>query len=742
MGIDVVTFPTTPRQQKAASSNSSSVQRNCKQTLIYVVIAVLAVGQLLYGLLSAQMFCESKASLESTKYTYSIKKDTPSEIIIIMKNLTHPHTPVHKDAPSEIIINADSLPAEVTEAIDTLKRRNDLLRKTLNEKDEELKTFLKTTLNEKYNKIDNELIVNAAATEKEGAADESKDIKLGEKILVIPSSCEKSTSCGTIILHGTRCVDSSPEQFKGEFICYDSTGCDFGHQVNTIALLKKSFGEKFRVLDPMIYSDSRKKDRGGDVYIHEIRYDTFLSEDNVIIPREFMHSQCSRIESGSDAEHTQLSFANEQPWFLSSVLTPFLEKSVVSTCPSLRVVPDAVVVYNTQIQALEGGGEMDNLIQTHHCNALKENFNGKTMSILTDGPTITCDGITATEFSSLDSNNVYQSSAHKVMCKLKYFAQYTNQFANMNRNFQQIIFAEMLRIGNQQRVYDVGSSSWVEPRTKENTPCHRATGCGSMTLPGFFCDPFEKFSGEFICHDSSSTGCGLGHQINAIATLLKHFGDKFRVLDPIISGDHPEYNNFSYKTFMKDDLLIPRETMFTQCAKIDNGYDMEVSTQGEMGQPWYVSGTLMPFIENHFLACPSLPVLPDAMAVKIRSTDHYSTEEELQAAIQKYCDALTTNFNISNVLVMTDGPRLACEGLNITFIESLESPDMYKSSAQKLMCNLQHIAHYPQQLTFAESNLQQFIYAEMLRIGNNAPIFDVQTHSWVTPPTRISKPEE
>jgi len=86
-------------------------------------------------------------------------------------------------------------------------------------------------------------------------------------------------------------------------------------------------------------------------------------------------------------------------------------------------------------------------------------------------------------------------------------------------------------------------------------------------------------------------------------------------------------------------------------------------------------------------------------------------------------------------VVMTDGPQLECEGFNITQFESTVQPGTYTSSAHKLFCGLRHIALYPAQLSRTESNLQQFIYAEMVRIGNNISIFDVLTDSWVTPPS-------
>jgi len=257
-----------------------------------------------------------------------------------------------------------------------------------------------------------------------------------------------------------------------------------------------------------------------------------------------------------------------------------------------------------------------------------------------------------------------------------------------------------------------------------------------MTLPGFACDPFRKFTGEFICYDSSIWGCGVGHQVNAIASMWYHFRDQFRIVDPIESGDHPEHTKYSYTTFMKGDLLIPRdETMFKKCSKIDNGYDMGFNAVADMFSPIYLSDILLPFMDEYFLPCPDLPVLSDAVAVKIRSTDHYPNEDELRAYVKKYCDALQEHFyNFTNAAVMTDGPTLECEGFNITHFESLDKPGMYMSPAQKLFCGLKHVAHYPAQISRTESNLQQFIYAEMLRIGNNISIFDVLTGSWVNPP--------
>ena len=563
-----------------------------------------------------------------------------------------------------------------------------------------------------------------------------------DKITVIPAelvTCIKSSVCGSVVLNGHRCLESPEAEFTGSYVCYDSTGCDIGHQLHVIALLSRHFGEQFRLLDPMIYTTTNNE--RGKFHVHEINYATFIANfSNIVIPRKSMHSLCSRLVSGKEEEGENMAISSviNQPWYLSRVLVALLDEYAISTttCPVLPSFPDAVVVYTSQIDVDLEEGERNSTV-LGYCNAIKTNFQLNDTLVITDGPAISCDEVKVTTLQSLERHHGYRSSVHKLLCNIRYFAQYRNQLAHSNAFIQKLIFAEMLRSGNKSSVYDIASSSWNEPLTSENTTCERCTGCGCMTLPGFACDPFRKFTGEFICHDSSDTGCGLGHQLNAIATLWKYHGNNFRVIDPIKSGDHSEYDDLSYSAFMKGDLLIPRdETMFKKCSRIDNGYDMGVNAAGEMGDPNYLSNVLVPFINAHFLPCPDLPMIPNAVAVKIRSTDHYPNEDELRAYIKKHCDALQEHFyNFSDAVVMTDGPQLECEGFNITHFESTVQPGTYTSSAHKLFCGLRHIALYPAQLSRTESNLQQFIYAEMVRIGNNISIFDVLTDSWVTPPS-------
>lgn len=557
----------------------------------------------------------------------------------------------------------------------------------------------------------------------------------GDKITII---CERSTSCGYVFLNGERCSNISAAEFTGKFICYDSNGCDIGHQLNAIALLSSHFGEQFRVLDPLLYTTVNHEN--GEIHLHEVSYDSFILQDaNITVSRELMYSHCARLVTTDEeeGETMDLSSVINLPGYLSSVLIPFLDKFPVpsTVCPNLPLLQDAVVVYNSQDNDALGVEDGNNTIQTF-CDAIKTTFDlNNTAVLLTDGQTIPCNELKITTLESLEVQYEYQSSVHKLLCNLRYFAQYQRHLSHSNVFIQRLIFAEMLRSGNKYHVYDITSKLWIEPLTTKNTTCQRCCpGCGCMILPGFSwaCDPLRKFTGKYVCYDSSHTGCGLGHQLNAIATLWKVYGNKLRIVDPIQSGSHSEYVNFSYSSFMKKDLLIPREeSIFEQCAYIDNGYDMGTSASREMLAPDYLHKILVPFMETQFHPCPALPVIPNAVAVKIRSTDRFSTEDQVRAHVKEYCDALQQRFyNYTNALVMSDGPKLDCEGFNITHLESVEKPNTYTSPAQKLLCGLRYIAQYPAQLSFTGSNLQQFIYAEMIRIGNNISVFDVGRGTW------------
>jgi hypothetical protein len=561
-----------------------------------------------------------------------------------------------------------------------------------------------------------------------------------DKITII---CEKLTSCGYVFLSGERCSNTSAAEFIGKFICYDSNGCDIGHQLNAIALLSSHFGEQFRVLDPLIYTTVNNE--RGETHLHEVRYDSFIVQGaNITVPRELMYSHCARLVNigEEEGENMDLSSVINFPGYLSSVLIPFIDKFLVPStlCPNLPLLQDAVVVYNSQNNDAFGEEDGNNTIQTY-CDAIKTTFNlNNTALVLTDGPTIPCHELKITTLESLEVTYEYQSSVHKLLCNIRYFAQYQRHLSHSNVFNQRLIFAEMLRAGNKYHVYDITSKLWIEPRTTKNTTCQRCCpGCGCMILPGFSwaCDPLRKFTGKYVCYDSSHTGCGLGHQLNAIATLWKIYGNKLRIIDPIQSGGHSEYVGFSYSSFMKNDLMIPREeSMFEQCAYIDNGYDMGTSAGREMLAPDYLSNIMVPFMDTQFLPCPALPVIPTAVAVKIRSTDRFSTEDQVRAHVKEYCDALRKHFyNYTNALVMTDGPKLECEGFNITYLESVEKPNMYTSPAQKLLCGLRYIAQYPAQVSLTSSNLQQFIYAEMIRMGNNVSVFDVGRSTWRNLPT-------
>lgn len=274
---------------------------------------------------------------------------------------------------------------------------------------------------------------------------------------------------------------------------------------------------------------------------------------------------------------------------------------------------------------------------------------------------------------------------------------------------------------------------------KWNNTCKQCTGCGCYEFPGFQCDPSFNFTGNFICHDSSITGCGLGHQLNAIAALWAKYGDQFRLVDQIIGGDHPEYLGLSWSAFMNTgDLLIPRdETMFTKCSNTTSGYDNFVNALEELYKKGYTQNIMLPFLESHPIHCPTMPPVPSqGVAVKIRSGDHRNPTEDAQK-INKYCEALKTKFNITNhtqILVMTDGPELNCsEWYNVTYIEELETPNMYKNSAQRLLCNLRYIAHYPGQISATGSNLQQFIWAEMLKIGSTVEVYNPHFKIFIKP---------
>lgn len=558
----------------------------------------------------------------------------------------------------------------------------------------------------------------------------------------ITTICEKYTSCGYVFLSGDRCSNFSEVEFTGKFICYDSNGCEKGHQINAIALLSSHFGEQFRVLDPFVYTTVSSEN--GE-YQYELSYDSFIVQDvNITVPRELMHSQCARLVTDEEENDVKMDLysAITMPGYLSSVLIPFLDKFTVpsTTCPNLPLLQDAVVVYTPQESEASGEEDRNETIQTY-CDAIRNTFDGSNSVLaFTDEQTIPCDELNVTSLKSLEMQYEYQSSVHKFLCNIRYLAQYQRHFSHSNVFIQRLIFAEMLRAGNKRPVYDITSKSWIEPLTTKNTTCRRCCpGCGCMTLPGFSwaCDPFRKFTGKHVCYDSSHTGCGLGHQLNAIATLWKFYGDNLRIIDPIQSGGHSEYVDFSYSSFMKDDLLIPREeSMFEECAYIDNGYDMGTRTGREMMAPGYLSNILVPFIATQFLACRALPVIPNAVAVKIRSTDRFSNEDEIKAQVRKYCEALQEHFsNYRNALVMTDGPELECEGFNITHLESMETPNMYMSPAQKLLCGLRYIAQYPAQVSLTSSNLQQFIYAEMMLIGNNISVFDVGHGTWENRPT-------
>jgi hypothetical protein len=136
--------------------------------------------------------------------------------------------------------------------------------------------------------------------------------------------------------------------------------------------------------------------------------------------------------------------------------------------------------------------------------------------------------------------------------------------------------------------------------------------------------------------------------------------------------------------------------MFEKCAYIENGYYQKINTEREMLAPDYLSNILVPFMDTQFHPCPALPVIPTAVPVKIWSTDRFSTEDQVRAHVKEYCDALQKHFyNYTNALVMTDSPKLECEGFNITFLESLEKPNTHTSPAQEILCGLRYIAQYP-----------------------------------------------
>jgi len=236
----------------------------------------------------------------------------------------------------------------------------------------------------------------------------------------------------------------------------------------------------------------------------------------------------------------------------------------------------------------------------------------------------------------------------------------------------------------------------------------------------------------------------LGHQLNAIAVSWAKYGDQFRLVDQIIGGDHPEYLGLSWSAFINTgDLLIPRDgTMFTKCSRTTSSYDNGVNPENQLRMKGYTQSILLPFFESHPIHCPTMPPVPSqGVAVKIRSGDHRNPQKDAEV-INKYCVALETKFNVTNhtpILVMTDGPELNCTvRYNITYIEELETPNMYNNSAQRLLCNLRYIAHYPGQISATGSNLQQFIWAEMLKIGNTVEVYNPNFKVFVKPPIRES----
>ena len=133
-----------------------------------------------------------------------------------------------------------------------------------------------------------------------------------DKITVIPAelvTCIKSSVCGSVVLNGHRCLESPEAEFTGLYVCYDSTGCDIGHQLHVIALLSRHFGEQFRLLDPMIYTTTNNE--RGKFHVHEINYATFIANfSNIVIPRKSMHSLCSRLVSGKEEEGENMAISS------------------------------------------------------------------------------------------------------------------------------------------------------------------------------------------------------------------------------------------------------------------------------------------------------------------------------------------------------------------------------------------------------------------------------------------------
>ncbi len=120
-----------------------------------------------------------------------------------------------------------------------------------------------------------------------------------------------------------------------------------------------------------------------------------------------------------------------------------------------------MVVYNSQNNDALGEEDGDNTIQTY-CDAIKTAFDlNNTALALMDGQTIPCNELKITTLESLEVQYEYQSSVHKLLCNLRYFALYQRHLSHSNVFIQRLFFAEMLKAGNKYHLYDITSKLWI-----------------------------------------------------------------------------------------------------------------------------------------------------------------------------------------------------------------------------------------------------------------------------------------